>query len=117
MEQNLYSALICFLNDAGLLKTLHDRARSIRLQDGGLNFGTKGVKVPTIEETTVVLQKALISEKGSHIQWLETLSSALDSLSMGIPAFLGEVSGVVQELVKDLFYFTTQYLRFIISRI
>ena len=113
MEQNLYSALSCFLNDssefrkryrpdAGLLKTLHDRARSIRLQDGRPIYGTKGVKVPTIDETTVVLQEAHISEAGSHIQRLKTLESALGSLSMGIPAFLGGVSGVVQELVKVL---------------
>ena len=84
MEQNLYSALVCFLNDsskfrkkykpdAGLLKTLHDRGRSIRLQDGRRNYGTKGVKVPTIDETTVVLQETHISEAGSHIQRLKTL--------------------------------------------
>ena len=112
MEQNLYSALVCFLNDssefrkkykpdAGSLMTLHDRARSIRLQDGRVFYGTKGVKVPTIDETTVVLKEAHINEAGSHIQPLKTLVSALGSLSMDIPAFLGGVSGVVQELEKS----------------
>ena len=108
---------ICFLDDSsefrkkyqpdvGLLQTLHGLSRSIRLQDGRINYGTKSVKVPTIKETTVVLQGAHISELGSHIQRLKILESALVSLSMGITAFLGGVTGVVQELVKDIFFFS-----------
>ena len=110
MGQNLSSTLFCFLNDlskfkkkhklvAGLLNTLHDRARAFRLQYDRLVYGTNGVKVQTIEETTVVLQEALISKAGSHIQRLQTLESVLGSLSMVIRAFLGGVSGFVQELL------------------
>ena len=115
MEQNLSSALVCFLKDlsefkkkhkpdAGLLNTLHDRARAFRLQYDRLVYGTKSVKVQTIEETTVVLQEAHISEAGSHIQRPQTSESVLGSLSMGIRAFLGGVSGFVQELVKELLF-------------
>ena len=69
MEQNLYFALVCFLDNsnkfkkkckrnASMLKTLHDRGRLIRLSDGKLINGMKSVKVPTIKDTSILLQDA-----------------------------------------------------------
>ena len=85
-----------------MLKTLHDRACSIQFQDGKLNYGTKIVKLPTIEEISIVLQGAYMNEAVSHIQRLKAIKSALGSVSVGIQALLGGVSGVVQVLVQDL---------------
>ena len=103
--------------DAALLKTVHNRARSIPLQDDRHKYGTKRVKVLTNKETTVVLRVAHINEASSHFQRLKILGSAQGSLSMGIPAFLGGFSGVVHELLQDLIHFQRYIFSSITSRI